>query len=110
LTVSSHAVVVKSFYASRQILGIEVLNVLHRLLLTRDSYSTQKIVLNIVEKILLAAKERLMVDGGKLAVSLKVVNRGMSSFSCCFSFKLNFFILITKWFCCSLFVFLSKPT
>nr|CAB3252346.1 HEAT repeat-containing protein 5B-like [Phallusia mammillata] len=46
-----------------QVFGIEVLNVLHRLLLTRDSFSTQKLVVEVVKKIVLAAKEHLFKDG-----------------------------------------------
>ncbi|CAK8692902.1 unnamed protein product [Clavelina lepadiformis] len=46
-----------------QVLGVEILNVLHRLLLTRDSYPSQQIVLSVVKKIVQAAKFHLHRDG-----------------------------------------------
>ena len=50
--------------ANDPIVGIEILNVLHRLLLTRDSCKSQTINLLIVSKVLKSANEHLYTDPG----------------------------------------------
>jgi len=52
-----------------QILGIEILNVLHRLLLTRDSHLSQSLVLSVVKNVLKAAEEKLY-DGRGISCSI----------------------------------------
>ena len=46
-------------------IGVELLNVLHRLLLTRDSNQSQKLVLSIVKNILISSKESLLLPPAK---------------------------------------------
>ena len=68
-----------------QVLGVEILNVVHRLLLTRDSHRSQLLVLSIVKKVVQSAKEVLDPNSGTcdiiiLKIRKKLVDDSLRKF------------------------------